>query len=123
PAAPGKRAYRLTPASLAAARERGVTAAFMSRWFEQRVGRPLSPAARLLLTGVETPPPELRRQIVLHVADEQIADGLQQWPGTRALIQARLGPTALAVAEEDLGTLSQRLAEVGIRLAADQDSP
>ncbi len=77
---------------------------------------PLPPAARLLLTALETPPLELRRQIVLHVADAEIAEGLQQWPGTRSFIQMRLGPTALAVAEKDVDALTERLGELGIRL-------
>jgi len=114
PAAIGRRFYRLTPSSLAAARQQGVTAAFLGRWFEQRAGTPITPAARLLLAGPEMPPPELRRQIVLHVADPGIADGLLQWPPTRSLIQARLGPTALAVAEENITALSERLREIGV---------
>ncbi len=110
------RQYRLTPASLAKAREQGVTAAFLNRWFEQRTGLALPPAARLLLTAAETPSPELRREVVLHVADAEIADGLAQWPGTAAFIAARLGPTALAVAESDLTALVERLRELGIRV-------
>jgi Helicase conserved C-terminal domain len=117
PGQQGRRLFRLTPSSIAAARAQGVTTAFLERWFEQRTGRSLSPAARLLLTGVELPPPELRRQLVLHVGDAVTADGLQQWPGTRALIQMRLGPTALAVAEEDVDLLAERLRELGIRLS------
>jgi hypothetical protein len=116
PAAAGRRLYRLTPASLTQARDQGVTPAFVARWFERYTGMPLPPAARLLLTAIETPPVELRRQIVLHVADAAIADGLQQWPATRTLIQARLGPTALAVAAKDVDTLTLRLTELGIRL-------
>jgi hypothetical protein len=112
----GRRLYRLTPASLTTAREQGVTTAFLGRWFEQRTGLPLSPAARLLLGATEIPPPELRRQVVLHVADPETADGLQQWPGTRSLIQMRLGPTALGVADQDVDALTERLRELGIRI-------
>ena len=118
PAVQGRRYYRLTPASLASARQHGVNGAFLSRWFEQRVGARISAAARLLLAGPETPAPEVHRQVVLHVADPMIADGLQQWPGTRSLIQARLGPTALAVAEEDVAALTERLSEIGIRITS-----
>jgi hypothetical protein len=112
----GRRLYRLTPSSLAAARQQGVTAAFLGRWFEQRTGQPLSPAARLLLTGGEMPSPELRSQIVMHVATVDIADGLQQWPGTRSLIQARLGPTALAIEEAHVVMLTERLTDLGIQV-------
>lgn len=119
PGTHGRRLYRLTPASLAAARHQGVTAAFLSRWFEQRTGRTLSPAARLLLTGGEIPSPELHRQLVLHVASADIGDGLQQWPGTRSLVEARLGPTALAVNENNVGMLKQRLEELGIQVSGE----
>ena len=88
----------------------------LERWFEQRTGAPLSPAGRLLLAAADMPPPKLRRQLVVHVADPQTADGLQQWPPTRALVQVRLGPTALAVEEKDVAALTERLGEVGIRL-------
>jgi hypothetical protein len=114
----GRRFYRLTPHSLAAARDQGVTPAFLARWFEQRTEQTLPPAARLLLTAMDTPPVELRREIVLHVTEPQIADGLQQWPGTRTLIQVRLGPTAFVVAEKDVEVLSERLRELGIGMQA-----
>jgi hypothetical protein len=39
-----------------------------------------------------------------------------QWPTTRALVAERLGPTALAVAEENIEALRSRLAELGITL-------
>jgi hypothetical protein len=110
----GQRQYQMTPRSLSAARQKGVSSDFLGRWFLQRTGGPLSPAARLLLTAADLPPPALRRQVVLHVANPEIADGLQQWPATRPLIQARLGATALAVAEEDVERLRERLSEIGI---------
>ena len=40
-----------------------------------------------------------------------------QWPETRDLIAARLGPTALAVAEEKAEELRRRLKAVGLTLA------
>ncbi len=120
PSSNGRRQYRLTPASLAAAREAGINAVTLEGWFSQRTGGPLTPAARLLLTGAGNPAPQLRRHLVLHVASPEVADGLLQWPQTRSLIADRLGPIALAVAEEHLDVLRQRLAEAGISLA---DSP
>jgi hypothetical protein len=114
PATPGRRVYRLTPASLAAARGQGMTLAGLAEWFEQRTGLPLAPAARLLFSSAELPPVELRRQLVLHVATSEIADGLLQWPMTATLIRARLGPTALAVAENDAPRLRARLQEIGV---------
>jgi hypothetical protein len=110
----GKRQYRLTPASLAQARSSGFTLSALETWFQQRTGQPVSPAARLLLTGAQVASPNLRRHLVLHVEFPEIADGLMQWPTTRELIAERLGPTALAVADENADELRKRLAEVGV---------
>jgi hypothetical protein len=112
----GRVQYRLTPASLMAARDNGWGVEGLATWFQQRAGRPLSAAARLLLTGSEAPPFELRRHLVLHVESEELADGLWQWPETRALLHARLGPTALAVAEDKANELREQLRALGLRL-------
>jgi hypothetical protein len=114
-AANGYRRYRLTPGSLAAGRESGLGARELEGWFLQRAGQPLSAAARLLLERLVTPL-ELRTQLVLHVPAPEVADGLLQWPGTRALIRQRLGPTALIVDEEQVATLRERLREMGLEL-------
>ena len=86
----------------------------LEKWFTQRAVRPLPPAARLLLTGALSGGARLQRHLVLHVATPDLADGLMQWPGTRPLIAARLGPTALAVAEEHVQALRERLGEAGM---------
>jgi hypothetical protein len=112
----GKLRYRLTPASLAGSRESGLGIPELDQWFLQRSGQPLSAAARLLLNGSQTPPPVLRSQLVLHAATPELAEGLLQWPGTRALIRERLGPTALAIAEEDVELLRERLRALGVDL-------
>src|ERR1043165_4204590 len=111
----GRRAYRLTTASLASARQQGVSLTYLESWFRERTGLPISPAARLLITGPETLPVEVRRQLVLHVRNPEIADGLEQWPGTRELVISRLGPTALVIAEENVPTLVERLKELGVK--------
>jgi hypothetical protein len=115
----GRREYRLTPASLAAGKEAGINVTALEAWFQQRTGHSLSPAARLLLIGAELPSPELRRHLVLTVATEDLAEGLVQWPETRSLVEARLGPTALIVADENVGRLRERLAALGVTLAND----
>ncbi len=114
----GRRQYRLTPESLAAGKASGVGLAGLESWFVQRSGQPLSPAARLLLTGGETPPLELRRLCVVQVPTRELADGLVQWPGTRGLIVERLGPTALVVAEENAEALRERLRGLGVEVRA-----
>jgi hypothetical protein len=40
-----------------------------------------------------------------------------QWPETRALIAERIGPTVVAVADEDLEALRAVLAGLGIPIA------
>ena len=87
-------------------------------WFRQRTGQPLPPAARLLMAGGQTPPAQFRRHLVLHVANEETADGLMQWPATRALIESRLGPTALAVSPENAAKLREQLQTLGMTVGA-----
>jgi hypothetical protein len=117
PSANGRRQYRLTPTSLAAARAGSWSLPLLEQWFVQRTGRALPPAARLLMVGGEMEAPRLQRHLVLHVAAAELADGLMQWPETRPLIAERLGPTALAVAEENVAALRERLARLGVALA------
>lgn len=113
----GRRQYRLTAASLARAREAGMTLTSLQTWFQQRTGESISPAARLLLTAAQLPPPRLRRHLVLHVDDEEVADGLLQWPATSELFDERLGPKTLSILEDNLPALKQRLGELGVQLA------
>lgn len=110
----GKKLYRITPATAQAAKQQGVTLANLESWFEQRTGLPASPAARFLYGAKETPPLEMRRQIVLHVAGAETADGLLQWPETSGLVHSRLGPTTLVVQENDVEPLTNVLKELGI---------
>jgi hypothetical protein len=116
PATPDRRLYRLTPATLAAAAQAGWTLPDLEGWFQHRTGLVLSPATRLLFTAPQTPPLELRRQLVLHVPSEEIADGLEQWPHTRGLVKSRLGPAALVVAESNVAELMRLCREMGLRL-------
>jgi hypothetical protein len=112
-----RREYRLTPASLASAKATGMGLLTLEMWFQQRTGHPLSPAARLLLTGAEGPAPQLRRHLILHVSTHELADGIMQWPQTRELIEERMGPTALAVAECNVVELERRLQTLGMALS------
>jgi hypothetical protein len=111
------RQYRLTPASLRAARAAGMTLTVLETWFHQRADQPLPPAARLLMMASEAEAPRLQRHLVLHVADEELADGIVQWPPTGQLIEQRLGPTALVVAEQNVAALREQLRAAGIKLA------
>jgi hypothetical protein len=114
PGSDGRRWYRMTPETLSEGRRNGLTVSALEAWFLQRVGEPLSPAARLLLTGSAVAPLELKRQFVLKVAETATADGLLQWPATRELLGGRLGSTALWVLDEHAAALQERLEELGI---------
>jgi len=115
----GRRYYRLTPASLGQGRDSGLSLQTLETWFQQRSGQPLPAATKLLFTGSQLSPYELRRPIVLHVPTAEMADGLMQWPHTRSLIETRLGPTALAVAEENVTALRERLGTLGVHVVPD----
>jgi hypothetical protein len=111
-----RRVYRLTPESLQAACNQGLTLEALETWFLHRCGEPLPASVRLILTGKDFSPFPLRRRVVVQVPEEEIADGLEQWPETRDCIDERLGPTALAVREEMIETLRERLRELGVEV-------
>src|SRR5262249_56398167 len=94
----------------------GLNPSLLEAWFQQRTGQPVSPAARLLLAAGAQTAPVLRAALVLHVATPELADGLMQWPATRALIAERLGPTALAVREANVDALKERLDQIDMSL-------
>jgi hypothetical protein len=110
----GRRWYQMTPATLAAAREAGMTLAALEQWFSQRSGADLPPAARLLFGAGPETPMGLQRCLVLRAPTPETADGLQQWPGTRGFIEARIGPTALVVSEDNAAELERRLTALGV---------
>jgi hypothetical protein len=56
-----------------------------------------------------------REKRVRECALAELADGLLQWRQTRGLIEARLGPTALA--QEHVDLLRERLRAAGITVA------
>lgn len=118
-AIPGRSYYRITPSAIQSARQQGVTLAYLEKWFAQRTGLPISASALLLVTGPEAAPVEFRRQLVVHLANEHLADGLAQWPGTRDLILARLGPTAVVIDEVAVPVLAERLQQIGVHVRMD----
>jgi hypothetical protein len=116
PGTNGRRYYRVTPDSLGQGRDSGLNLQTLETWFLQRSGLPLPAATKLIFSGSQLAPYELKRLVVLHVPTAEMADGLMQWPGTRSLIATRLGPTALAVDQEHVATLQERLAGLGVQL-------
>jgi hypothetical protein len=123
PSSNGRRYYQVTPTSLSQGRDNGLSLQSLETLFLQRSGQPLPAATRLLLSGSQLSPYELRRPIVLQVPAPEIADGLMQWPLTRPLIESRLGPTALVVAENNVPVLQERLKVLGVDLALTTHHP
>jgi hypothetical protein len=110
------RRFRLTPELLRQAAE-VLPLAEIDAWFADRTGQPLSPAGRLFLLGPRSAPPAAARLLVLKLPTSELADGVMQWPETRRLVAERLGPTAVAVADDDFETLRGVLAGVGVTIA------
>ncbi len=113
----GPRRFALTPDSLRSARQRGMTLTDLDQWALDRSGAPLSSAARLIFPSqpiIAT----WRRRLVVDLPDEQVADGIVQWPATAALVEERLGPRSIAVAAANLPMLIERLQTIGIELQA-----
>lgn len=110
----GAQRFRLTPGSLRRALDSGRTLAELDSWFAERSGAPLSAAGRLLFLGSQLPSPRAERLLVVRVPTADIADGLMQWPGTRALIAERLGPLAVSVSEDEFDAFRAALKEVGV---------
>src|SRR5207247_5727909 len=82
-AAGSVRVFQLTPESLRRGRGMGLSLEVLESWFAGRCDQPLPSAARLLLLGPDSVPGVVRRLTVVEIADEDVADGLMQWPSTR----------------------------------------
>ena len=92
-AATGQRQYRLTPASLAAARgTAGCSCGTLEAWFQQRT-RPAAVAGGANAAHrSQLPPPRVAASIWCCTwPAPEMADGLLQWPQTRGLIAAGWG--------------------------------
>jgi hypothetical protein len=111
--------YRMTPATLAAARSQGWDVKALNTWFLRRSGDELSATAKLLLAGEEAPPSRLEQVTVLRVPTAELADGIVAWAETRDLIHERLAPNLLAVPADAVETLLARLASLGVRVEAE----
>jgi hypothetical protein len=123
PTVDGRRIYRMTPASIALARETGMTLANLENWFQQRAWQLLTPTARLFFTGPQVPPANLRTRLILEVPTEEMADGLMEWPPTQELIDERLGPQALAVEEVNAQAFLLKLKELGLAVVSEHHQP
>jgi hypothetical protein len=106
---PERRHYRFTRAALRRALNNGMTTEALEVWFRQRSGQPLPAAARMLALPEKAAQFRLGPCLILTTPTPELADGLMQWPETRDLIQQRLGPVSLVVAEEHAEALRQQI--------------
>jgi hypothetical protein len=112
----GPRRWAVSPITVNRALANGLSAADLDAWFVARTGNPLPPAARLFTQAATLPPSLATRRLVIQLPTDTAADGVMQWAVTRALIEDRLGPTAVAVDESNLRPLIDVLAEIGLRV-------
>lgn len=114
---PAIRRFRLTPQSLRRTSELGLSTEEIDQWFMERSGMPLSPAGRLFLLSRHVSPPTVSRRLVVQFPSVEVANGVEQWPETRPFIAERLGPLAIAIAEDSLEPLQKLMAELGTEIA------
>jgi hypothetical protein len=116
--APPLRRFVISPASLRRGMSRGMSAPQLSEWFIRRTGGEMPPALRLLVLvrASRVPPLKAARIRVLSVRNAELLDGLIQHPATSALLGDRLGPTSVAIPDDDLEAFLSALKELGIHL-------
>ena len=116
--------YRLTPRSLAQAREEGITPERILHFLEEASGRPIPASARRALTrwderGVEA---RLKAAVILRVRGAAILETLRTNVKTRDLVDESLGDLAATVRPQNWQKLRQAAAELGLLLDSDVES-
>ena len=92
---------------------------YLEDWFLQRTGQPISMAARLLWSDRPTNNVSVEPVLIVRVSSDTQADGLWQWPETRALLSERLGPTVFLVHATEVPALRKKLAEIELQLVGE----
>lgn len=114
------RTYRITPDTLRRAVSSGLTLEDLDRWFVARTGEPLPPAARLFVVGPNVSPPVAARLVVVQFPTAEVTEGVMQWPATVSLVDRRLGPAAVVVADERLEAFRKVMADIGITVTIEE---
>jgi len=109
-----RRKFRLTPASLRRSADQGVMLVDLERWFVERSGQPLSPAARLIYCGSGNIPAHSGNRLVVQFPSEMVTEGVLQWPDTARWVESRLGNCVISVKSENLASLERDLATIGV---------
>jgi hypothetical protein len=114
------RLYKITFATLDQARTQGLSLRYLEDWFLQRTGVAISTAARMLWSDRPSSTITVETVLIIRVANDTQADGLWQWPETRALLSERLGPTVFLVHADQVPALRNKLAEIDLQLIGEQ---
>ena len=113
-----ERRFLITGASLERGISHGKSTERLNAWFERRTGGKISPSVQLLLAAKSTRGAHMKaaRKVVLTLPAPELLDGLSQHPATSAFLGERLGPTSVAIPEDQLAPLQAALKELGISL-------
>jgi hypothetical protein len=108
--------YRLTPHSLAHAREQGITATRVLEFLERVTSAPVPRFFEAALTRWEARGGEaqLEQAVLLRIASQELMDQVIDSPWAGPLIRERLGPTAAVVLSADWPRLVTALARLGL---------
>jgi hypothetical protein len=108
--------YRLTPASLARARQQGITVARVLEFLTSSTGVPVPRSIEAALTRWEARGAEARleRVVLLRLSSEELMTRIASSPPTCRLISERIGPTAALVRDQDWRRLVPALGEMGL---------
>ncbi len=110
------RRFQITSDSLQKAIDWGMAPGWLSEWFERRAAKPIPAAVELLLLAKTSRVPRLKaaKIIVVTVPSAEVLEGLRQLPMTRSFLGEVLGPTSVAVPENQLAALQSVLEELKI---------
>lgn len=115
--------YRLTPHSLAQARDQGIAPDRLLQFLERSSGRPVPAGVRRAITrwserGVEG---RIETTVVLRVRDAAILETLRNNPKTRPFMGESLGELAATVRADEWRKLVEAAAQLGLFLDVDMD--
>ncbi len=105
----GERYYRITPEIVQKLKNQGISSANFNDWFMHRAGIPMTPSVKMMFQGISKEEILFAEYLIFRVPNPSIADGLMQWPASRALILEQIGPCHLAIAHNHKDSLIELL--------------
>jgi len=108
--------YRLTPRSLAHAKQAGIPLSRALGFLSSKSGQPLPESVKAAVESWEEHGTQIRlRQVrLLQVREAAVLDQLRAAPNVRPLLGETIGPLAVAVRTADWGDLVSAIAELGL---------